>query len=547
MFASWWDFHAFAPPARLQGEPFEPRFLNRFCGGVGQWSSLRYAIAKFGILLAIATWTADRCSAADQAPPPRPKYERPVLIRFEGVITPLLEQFLYRKLDEAEGDQADLVILEIDSPGGLVDSSFNVAHRLRDLDWAATVAFVPREALSGAAIVALGCEQIIMAPDAVLGDAGPIIMGEDSLFRHAPEKVRSDLARKIRDLAESRHRPPALAEAMVDMNLVVYEVKNRQTGAKTFLSEYEIQSAANPDQWEKGAPVLESREGSFLEVNGRRAVELTLAESNAKTRQELQQVLGLTEAPQVIEPTGVDTAVYILNSSWITGLLFVVGLVALYIEFATPGIGLGGLVSLLCFSLFFWSRFLGGTAEVLEVVLFLTGVAFLAVEIFLLPGFGVAGIAGLLLMLTGVLMACQTFLIPVTKPEWEVFGTTLLMISCSAAAFMAVAGLLSRHFGSLPVFNRLILQPAAPEPAARAATAADPDKPAPILAPDNPFGVDVGDWGLAVSPLRPAGKARFGNRHLDVMTDGDFVERGRQVRIVEIQGSRIVVRDVEEV
>ena len=109
--------------------------------------------------------------------------------------------------------------------------------------------------------------------------------------------------------------------------------------------------------------------------------------------------------------------------AWVTGLLFVVGLVALYVEVSTPGLGLGGLVSLLCFALFFWSRFLGGTAEVLEIVLFLTGVAFLAVEIFVLPGFGVAGITGLLLMLAGVLMASQTFLIPETKREWEVFGT----------------------------------------------------------------------------------------------------------------------------
>ena len=185
------------------------------------------------------------------------------------------------------------MIVEIDSPGGLVDSSFNVAHRLRDLDWAATVAFVPREALSGAAIVALGCEQIIMAPNAVLGDAGPIFLGEDSLFRHAPEKVRSDLARKIRDLAESRHRPPALAEAMVDMNLVVYEVKNRQTGAKTFMSEHEIKSSPESRSVGKGPAGARSRgKASFLEVNGQRAVELTLAEGNAANREELQQTAG---------------------------------------------------------------------------------------------------------------------------------------------------------------------------------------------------------------------------------------------------------------
>ena len=312
------------------------------------------------------------------------------------------------------------------------------------------------------------------------------------------------------------------------------------------MSEHEIKSSPNPDQWEKGPLVLESREGSFLEVNGKRAIELTLAEGNADNREELQKVLGLRGTLQVLEPGGVDTAVYILNSAWITGLLFVVGLVALYIEFSTPGIGLGGLVSLLCFALFFWSRFLGGTAEVLEVVLFLTGVAFLAVEIFVLPGFGVAGIAGLLLMLAGVLMACQTFLIPETKLQWEVFGTSLLMISCSAAAFMAVAALLSRHFGSC----RCSIAWCWSRPAGGRGPRRDRRgrrQAAPVLAPDNPFGVDVGDWGVAVSPLRPAGKARFGDRYLDVLTDGDFVERGRQVRIIEIQGSRIVVRDVEEV
>jgi membrane-bound serine protease (ClpP class) len=506
----------------------------------------RSGLAILGILPAIAGWLASPLAAA-QADPPAPKYQRAVLIRFEGTITPLLEQFLYRKLDDAEQDGADLVIVEIDSPGGLVESSFNIAHRLRDLDWAATVAYVPREALSGAAIVALGCEQIIMDPDAVLGDAGPIVLGEDFLFRHAPEKVRSDLARKIRDLAEGRNRPPALAEAMVDMNLVVYEVTDRQTGAKQFMSEHELKSSPNPDQWEKGPPVLESREGSFLEVNGRRAVELTLAEGNVNSRQQLQQQLGLTEPPRVIKPSGVDTAVYILNWPWITGLLFVVGLVALYVEVSTPGLGLGGLVSLLCFALFFWSRFLGGTAEVLEIVLFLTGLAFLAVEIFVLPGFGVAGITGLLLMLAGVLMASQTFLIPETKREWEVFGTSVLVLSCSAVVFVSAAAFLSRHFGSLPIFNRLILQPAAPDAMPHAATSTDPNKPLPVLAPDNPYGVDVGDWGLALSPLRPSGKARFGDRYLDVLTDGDFVERGRQVRIIEIQGSRIVVRDVEEV
>jgi len=490
--------------------------------------------------------TGPTAAYAEQPAEAGAEYSRAVLIRFEGTISPLLEQFFYRKLKVAEDKNADLVIVEIDSPGGFVETSFLIAHRLRDLEWAHTVAFVPREALSGAAIVALGCDQIIMRPNAVLGDAGPIFQGEDALFRHAPEKVRSDLARKIRDLASTKHRPPALAEAMVDMDLVVYHVKHGQTGDEAFMTEAELESSGNSEIWEKGKPVMESREAHFLEVNGERAVELQLAEGNAADRDELKQLLGLAEDPLVLESGGVDTAVFILNLPIVTGALFVIGLIALYIEFSAPGISVGGLISLLCFALFFWSRFLGGTAEVLEVILFLVGVVFIAVEVFAIPGFGIAGITGLLLMLASVLMACQDFLVPQTGRQLETFSTSLLVVACSGGAFVVAAMTLSRYFGALPIFSRLILHPAPTGGYAEEHGQSPGDKPVPSAQPDGPFGVGIGDWGVAYSPLRPAGKAKFGDQYLDVITDGSYVDNGGQVRIIEIQGNRIVVCEVDE-
>ncbi|MBL7039029.1 MAG: peptidase [Pirellulaceae bacterium] len=474
------------------------------------------------------------------------QFSQPVLIRFEGVITPLSEQFLYRKLEVAEDKGADVLIVEIDSPGGSVESTLNIAYRLRDLDWAHTVAFVPREALSGAAIIALSCDEIIMHPAAVLGDAGPIVLGEDSLFRHAPEKIRSDLARKIRDLAEAKHRPPALAEAMVNMDLVVYHVRHRQTGEETFMSEAEIESSGEPNMWEKGKPVHESREEHFLEVNGKRAFELNLAEGNAKDRDELKQLLGFAGDPIVLQPSGVDTAVFILNAPLITGILFVVGLIALYIEFSAPGLSVGGLIALLCFALFFWSRFLGGTAEVLEVILFVVGIVFIAVEIFVIPGFGVSGIAGLLLMFAAVMMACQSFVIPQTARQMDTFATSLLVVSCSAAAFVGGAMMLSRHFNAIPLFNRLALKPVQPAGEGDAVAKDSEGKPLPQSHPDSDLGIQVGDWGVAASPLRPAGKARFADHYLDVLTDGSYVDSGQQVRIIEIRGARIVVREVTD-
>ena len=322
-------------------------------------------------------------------------YQKGVMIEVQGVILPLLEKYLDRKLDQAQELGADLVILEIDSPGGAVDTTMNIAGRLRDLPWAHTVAYVPDEALSGAAIISLACDDIVMAPAARLGDAGPIFLGPDALFRHAPEKIRSDLARRVRDLASATGRPPALAEAMVDMDLVVYRVTNKKTGQITFMSQHEIDSSENPDVWDKGPPVLESRAGSFLEVNGDRAVELHLAAATAASLADLEQRYPLTTPPLImLRRTALDTAVDVLNLPLVTGLLFVIGAIALYVELSAPGIGIGGLISGLCFTLFFWSRFLGGTAGWLEVILVLAGVAFLAVELFVIPGFGVAGVTG---------------------------------------------------------------------------------------------------------------------------------------------------------
>ncbi len=472
-------------------------------------------------------------------------YRLGVLIRFSGPITPLSEHYMYRKLAAAESAGADLVIIEIDSPGGHLEPSLNLAARLRDLEWAHTVAYVPREALSGAAIMALGCDEIIMHPAAVLGDAGPIFMGEDFQFRHAPQKVRSDLARRVRDLAEAKGRPPALAEAMVDMDLVVYRVRHRTTGRVWFMSDAEIASAEQPDQWEKLEPVHESRKGHFLEVNGRRAVELRLAQAAVADFQEVQDRFTLHEPLRIYRPSAVDTVVYVLNWRIVTGLLLLVGLIALYVEFSAPGIGLGGLVACLCFGLFFWSRFLGGTAGWLGIVLFAVGLAFLAVELFVLPGFGIAGLSGLLLIFASVVLASQDFIIPSTPRQLDTLARNLLAFVLTGGAFVAVAAMLHRHFGTLPFLGRLTLVPPDFSRTAGSHSGTLIERSSAASGAEQ-VALAIGDQGEAVSPLRPAGKARFGHRLADVITDGDFIDAHRPVEIVELRGNRVVVRQVQQ-
>lgn len=328
---------------------------------------------------------------------------------------------------------------------------------------------------------------------------------------------------------------------MVDMDLVVYRVLNKNTGVETFLSDHDIESSDAPGDWEKLQPVQESREKHFLTVTGRRAVELKLAEGIAATRDEIKQRYELEGELLVLKPTGVDTTVTILNVPFVTGLLLLVGLIALYVEFSAPGLGAGGIIAAMCFTLFFWSKLLGGTAVWLEVMLFLLGVVFLLIEIFVTPGFGFAGITGILLLLVSLVMAGQDFVIPTTSRELRESLQGMVVIVGAGFAFVIGAIGVSHYFGTIPVVGWLKL-----ELPSSSSDKTDADGKPTAAAQQNQFPVGVGDWGVAESPLRPAGKAIFGDAYLDVVADGSFVDKGKQVRVIQISGNRIVVREIED-
>lgn len=488
------------------------------------------------VVLWLAAVSADLCGRVAVAAEALAVGKRAAIIRLEGMITPFTPSYLERKLETARSDGAGLVIIEIDSPGGELFSSMRIAQMLGDVDWAETVAYIPgagaHGALSGAAFAALGCDRIFMGGAAAIGDAGVIQSDGENAFRYVPEKERTHVVRTIRDLAAAHGRPAALAEAMVEKDLDVFKVRNKRTGAETYMSEKELAAAEDGDDWEKGKPVEESLGGNFLEVNGARAVELGLADGNAESREELCEQLGVAGQPRVLQWTAVDTVVLVLNWPVVTALLFIIGLVALYFEMSSPGLGMGILIAGLCFALFFWSRFLGGTADWLEIVLFLAGLGFLALELFVLPGFGIAGLSGMLLLGASLILASQDFVIPHTGQQMATLLTTLSVLTASMLIFFILATVMSRYFGSMPILNRLMLQPPvahSEEPEGKAA-----DEPA------------LGDLGVADSALRPAGRARFGHRMLDVMTDGEFIDRGRRVEIVRISGRRVFVAPAKE-
>jgi membrane-bound serine protease (ClpP class) len=304
----------------------------------------------------------------------------------------------------------------------------------------------------------------------------------------------------------------------------------------------EAEIHAKGEEWVKGPVVPETQQRLPLTVGAKRAHELKLIEAPVADFDELKQRVGVPVDVKLnpIDRTWMDDFVFLLNRPEVTGLLFFVGIICIYLElhFMT---GFLGIVSAVCFGLFFWSKVLGGTSGWLEVILFLIGVGCLAMEIFVVPGFGVFGVSGALLVLAALVMASQTFGNLEPGRDLGEATRTVGIISGSTIAVIIIGVLTSRYLPSIPLLNQLILTPPGVRPPS------DPDEP--LLRPELTgaalHGSElVGRMGTAMTVLRPAGKARIDGRYVDVVSDGPFLAEGTAIEVVRVSGNHIVVRGV---
>ena len=488
------------------------------------------------------------------------EFKTPYLIEFKREIDAKSAKYFFTRLAKAKTAGADLIVVEIESPGGGLWESFQIAEALRDVDWAYTVAFIPKSAISGAAIISLGCDEIVMGEQAQIGDVGVIFFDiQSAAYRYVDAKWLSTVVGAARTLAESKGHPPELAEAMIDKHAFLYrsktvDIKLENANDRDTTPEFKLiriaedstataaeiakRDGLDPNQWKF---VPESGHERFLTINAESAQQLGLATGTANDRMVLGEQLDIKQNWYVQKFKTTDSVVYWLNTPVITGLLIIIGLVSLYLELSAPGIGAGGLIAGLCAVLFFWSRFMGGTSGWLEVILFLAGVTFILMEVFVIPGWGVSGFLGLALLLASVIMASQDFVVPHSDRQWTHLITTTLVVVCAGIIFVAAAAVISSRIGSIPGLSRLVLHPTEDTTTQDTANK-DQDS---TSAKKNPHAthpdVSIGDWGTAESMLRPAGRAKFAGKSFDVVSDGEFIEPGNQVRVVTIKGNRVVV------
>jgi membrane-bound serine protease (ClpP class) len=441
---------------------------------------------------------------------------RPALVPLSGPTTAAAVARARTAVDRAVAQGANLVCLRIDSAGGQPEQSLALATALAALDPAEvrTVAYVPREARGDAALVALACDELVMHPAAVLGGDGNAAIGE---------RQGEAIAEAWRGgVAQVRGRPWSLPVALVVPGLDVSRAVQRGTGRVACFSAAELARRPDRDTWEPGQPV---GTGPIL-LDGRKAEAIGLVTHLVDEFAGLRRAYGLAADVAIAEPGWAERLLTALASPELAWLLLLIGGAGLYIELKTPGVGLGGFVSMVAFIVYFWSQHLQGTSGWLEVMLFLAGLFCVAAEIFVLPGVGVLGLGGGLLVIVSLVLASQSFVLPandyqIRQMEWSLMGVL------GAAAGVATIGFLLRHWlPATPVLRDVLLVPPA--------------------APADPAGDDLdallGAAGTTTSRLAPAGKARIGGLVRDVTSDGQLIEPGVAVRVTDCRGGRLHVR-----
>lgn len=477
-------------------------------------------------------------------------------VPIEGDIDQFLVVFLRRSIEKAKKLDVDYIIFSINTFGGRVDSALQMATLIGSLDEIHTIAFIPAEpesvgvSWSAGALISFASASIYMAPGTSIGAAAPVFQSAEGM-EPAGEKTVSAVRAQLAALAEKNGYPPEVAIAMVDQDAELvaiaengayrFELRNRSGG--------EIDAETSPADNEE----LISPSGKLLTLTAGQMLKYGLSSGTVSDLEELQGKLGIERLERII-PSSTDVIINFLTSAAVASLLLTIGLVALYMEISSPGFGIPGTVAIIVFSLMFASSGLMGTLNSAELLLFLAGLILLIVEVFLIPGFGVAGITGLIFMTAGLVLSRQGFFLPDTDWQCDILTRNLMMVIGTIAASFVLMAVLMVFFPRIRLFRRLILSSVSLAAESESATGgfAEADGtltspgsgPAPVIeaAPER-HGL-IGTEGLCITKLRPAGKIQVGDEIYSVVTDGRWVQPGQRVRITAVEGNRIVVEEI---
>jgi membrane-bound serine protease (ClpP class) len=430
-----------------------------------------------------------------------------VVVPLHGEVAPSLLAFLRRAAKTAESNGASAIVFDLNTYGGRLDTASDVVNVLNQIK-IPTYTFINTNAGSAGAVIAIATQHIYMAPVSAIGAAAPILATGEDLPATAKEKAISYWSALIRGSAIKNGHNADLAEAFMNKD------KEVKIGDRV----------VHP----KGAVLSLNAQEATEKINGKPL----LAEGIVDSIADLTKKAHLTGNLATIEPTGFEQI-----ALWITTLaplLLLGGILGAYLEFKIPGVTWPGVISAICFALFFLGHYLAGLAGWEVVALFVLGVIFVLIEIlFFAHSTIVFGVVGVFLMIASLLWTMmdrypqQPFL-----PTGKMLAIPLLNMFVAIVGSSIVIALLARYLPRTRFYRRFAL--------------IDSNPPGPSLA-GAPRQFAAGAQGTAITVLRPSGKARFADHVVDVITEGEFIAPQTPVTVIATDGMRVVVKNAARV
>ena len=412
--------------------------------------------------------------------------------------------------EEAIALNADVVILHLNTYGGEVSAADSIRTKLLNAPMPVHV-YIDDNAASAGALIAIACDSIYMKPGGKIGAATVV----NQTGEQVPDKYQSYMRATMRATAEAHgkdtiisgsdtlytwHRDPAIVEAMVDPRLYVEGVSDT---------------------------------GQVLTFTASEAIANGYCEGTAGSIEEVIEKLGIEEYElSTYTPTGMDKLIGFLINPVISGVLIMIIIGGIYFELQSPGIGFALGASIVAALLYFAPLYLEGMAENWELILFIVGVILIMVEIFAIPGFGVAGVAGIIAMITGLTLSLVDNVV-FEDPEFTGEGLGILLKSLSLVLVSVLLGIIfslwaTRKLLTSTAFGNLSLK-------------------SEQLTQDGFIGLEteqhglIGEVGVAQTVLRPSGRVMIKDKLYDAMSEYGFIEKGEAIRVVRYETGQVYV------
>ncbi|MCB9250272.1 MAG: nodulation protein NfeD [Ignavibacteriales bacterium] len=408
----------------------------------------------------------------------------------DGMIDLGLAPYVKRIVNEAEINSASAIIFKINTFGGRVDAATKIKDAIINSK-VKTVAFIDKRAISAGALISLSCDKIYMVPGASIGATTVV----DQAMNKQSEKAQSYMRAEMRATAERTGRRTDIAEGMVDETV---EVEGLVDSTK------------------------------LITLTSAEAVKYGIADSIITDMDSLLASMNLEEAELITSKSNwAEDFIRFLNNPVITSILMMIILVGFFTEIKTPGWGLPGTAAVIALSLFFGAGYILELASIIEIVLFIVGIVLLLIEIFVIPGFGIFGALGIILMIGSLFLGLIS---DFPLVDWSLIQMATIQLAGSIVLGIIVVYFLLKFLPKSNIWNKLILQKNIDEQSGYTS--------------DVKLKELVGKEGKAITDLRPSGTALIENKRVDVVTSGGYINKNAKIIVVSEEGSKIVVDKV---